>query len=310
MTIRIALATLLVSLAPAFSQPRDSHFSFDAASLKPSNLGNSNRVRDGGPGTANPGRFRDSNISLQNLLMLAYGVVRSQVTGPQWIESSKYAISVTMPRNTTVEQFRLMLQNLLAERFALEIHHQMQDLPVLTLEAIPGGARVKEAWVKEAQNPDHRPNAASGRRTSHASFPNGLAPDEKGFPILPAQYTFGYLWTQTPQWLVRVTCRDCTMAEFVDNLKTPLLARMWYSHESADSDPAPLVVDRTGLTGKQNFNLEFVQVVALPIIKDPSAGPPFDEAIEKQLGIRLVRGQKARVDALVVDHAEKTPTAN
>lgn len=304
MTIRIALATLLVSLAPAFGQSRDSHLVFDAASLKPSNLGNSNRVRDGGPGTANPGRFRDSNISLQNLLMLAYGVAGIQVTGPQWIESSKYAISVTMPRNTTADEFRLMLQSLLAERFALEIHHEKQDLPVLTLEANPG------AKANESRILNYPPAAVSARRASHPSFPNGLTPDEKGFPILPAQYTFGYLWTQTPLWLVRVTCRGCTMAEFVDNLKTPLLSRMWYSHGLADSDPAPLIVDKTGLTAKQNFHLEFVQVVALPIIKDPSAGPPFDEAIEKQLGIRLVKGKKEPMDVLVVDHAEKTPTAN
>ncbi len=304
MTIRIALATLLLSLAPAFGQSRDSHFSFDAASLKPSNLGNSDRVRDGGPGTASPGRFRDSNISLQNLLMLAYGVARSQVAGPQWIESSKYAISVTMPRNTTVEKFRLMLQDLLAERFALEIHHETQDIPVLALEAIPG------ARGKEAQTAANRPDAASPRRTPHASFPKGLTPDEKGFPILPAQDTFGYIWTQTPLWLVRVTCRDCTVAEFVDNLKTPLLARMWYGHGTADSDPAPLVVDRTGLAGKQNFKLEFVQLVALPIIKDPSTGYSFGDAVEKQLGIRLVKGKKEPMDVLVVDHAEKTPTAN
>lgn len=303
MTIRIALATLLVSLAPAFGQSRDGHLSFDAASLKPSNLGNTNRVRDGGPGTASPGRFRDSNISLQNLLMLAYGVARSQVAGPQWIESSKYAISVTMPRSTTVEQFRLMLQGLLADRFAIEIHHETQDLPVLALEAIPGG------HVKEAPVSDKRPNA-SAKRAPFRSSPGGLAPDAKGFPILPAQYTFGYIWTQTPQWLVRVTCRDCTMAEFVDNLKTPFLARMWYSHESADSDPSPLLVDRTGFAGRRNFNLEFVQLVALPIIKDPSTGYSFADAIEKQLGIRLVKGKKEPMDVLVVDHAEKTPSAN
>jgi uncharacterized protein (TIGR03435 family) len=306
MIFRTALAALLACAMIAHSQARDTHPSFDAASLRPANLGRGDsRVRIGGPGTATPGRFSDSNISLQNLLMLAYGVTRSQVAGPQWIESSKYAISVTMPRDTAVEQFRLMLQGLLAGRFALELHHQTRDVPVFTLEPAPGGTKTKK-WLPT----DARPDFPIVNRPIGATMPGGLTSDEKGFPILPTQYTFGYLWTNTPQWLVRAACRGCAMAEFIENLEKPFLARMWFSGSIADSDPTPLIVDKTGITGKLNFNLEFGQLVALPIIKDPSGGQPFADAIEKQLGIRLVKGKKAPMDVLVVDHAQKTPTEN
>jgi uncharacterized protein (TIGR03435 family) len=85
---------------------------------------------------------------------------------------------------------------------------------------------------------------------------------------------------------------------------------MWYSGTILDTDPMPLVDDRTGLAGKLNFNLEFEQLIALPIIHDPSTGLSLAEALEKELGLRLEKGKKAPMDVLVVDHAEKTPTAN
>ncbi len=150
-----------------------------------------------------------------------------------------------MPPETTVEQFHLMLRNLLAERFALEVHHQTRDVPVITLVPAPGGTKVKN-WLAS----DTRPDFPVVHRAMDTTMPRGLTADEKtGFPILPAQYTFGYLWTNTPLWVVRAACRGCTMAEFVENMEKPFFARMCFNAAMADSDPPPLLFDKTGITG-------------------------------------------------------------
>jgi uncharacterized protein (TIGR03435 family) len=294
----------------AYGQTVDTHPSFDAASLKPASVGRSNHIRSGGPGTADPGRFSDSAVSLGDLLRLAYGLTRAQVAGPPWIETSQYSIAVTMPSETTVEQFHLMLQDLLSDRFHLVLHHQTRDVLVTTLEPAQGGTKVKK-WLPT----DERPDFPIVRRAMETTMPRGLTRDEKGFPILPTQFTFGYLWTNTPDWLVRVACRGCTIAEFVKNLERPPLKRFWFDPTIVDTDPGPMVADKTGIAGKLNFNLEFEELVAAsvmgrPIIKVPSSGQPFGVAIEKQLGIRLVKGKKIPMDVLVVDHAEKTPAPN
>jgi len=65
------------------------------------------------------------------------------------------------------------------------------------------------------------------------------------------------------------------------------------------------VIDHTGLTGKYDFDL-FWSTQA------PDAdvsGPDLVSAVRQQLGLNIER-RKAPVEVLVVDQAEKTPTAN
>jgi uncharacterized protein (TIGR03435 family) len=69
------------------------------------------------------------------------------------------------------------------------------------------------------------------------------------------------------------------------------------------------VVNRTGLEGVFNLKLEWTPESAKPI-KDGAAmeGPSIFTAIQQQLGLRL-RSQKAPVEILAIDHAEK-PSEN
>jgi uncharacterized protein (TIGR03435 family) len=73
------------------------------------------------------------------------------------------------------------------------------------------------------------------------------------------------------------------------------------------------VVDKTGLTGKYDFKLFYSggsQIgAALALPADPTAGPSFIEALEQQLGLKLMNSM-APFDVLVVDHVDKTPTDN
>jgi len=78
------------------------------------------------------------------------------------------------------------------------------------------------------------------------------------------------------------------------------------------SAPKARVTDKTGLTGKYSYTLEF----ACEGCRGPGAAePPADlatifVAIEKQLGLKLEKTKDIPLDVIVVDHVDKTPTGN
>jgi uncharacterized protein (TIGR03435 family) len=75
------------------------------------------------------------------------------------------------------------------------------------------------------------------------------------------------------------------------------------------------VIDKTGLTGKFDYTIDFKIVfpaqgtpgAAAPVASDP--GPDVASAVQQQLGLRLVPG-RAKLDVLVIDSASKVPTEN
>jgi uncharacterized protein (TIGR03435 family) len=83
------------------------------------------------------------------------------------------------------------------------------------------------------------------------------------------------------------------------------------------------VVDKTGLTGKYDFYVEFAPTsgsIGLPgpgldAPRPPQSGTAPDlgldlaTAIQQQLGLRLV-GSKGKLDVIVVDKINPTPTDN
>jgi uncharacterized protein (TIGR03435 family) len=85
------------------------------------------------------------------------------------------------------------------------------------------------------------------------------------------------------------------------------------------------VLDKTGLSGHYDFKIEFTPNMAgvppPPFVAPPgpAAGRPAEDArepgmelgaaIQKQLGLRLV-GNRATLDVVVIDKAEKVPTEN
>jgi uncharacterized protein (TIGR03435 family) len=66
------------------------------------------------------------------------------------------------------------------------------------------------------------------------------------------------------------------------------------------------VLDKTGLTGKYDFTLEF-SIQGLTTDDDPV--PSLFDALQQQLGLKL-EDRKAPYDVVVVDYAERVPTEN
>jgi uncharacterized protein (TIGR03435 family) len=82
------------------------------------------------------------------------------------------------------------------------------------------------------------------------------------------------------------------------------------------------VVDKTGLTGTYDFDLDYVrdqgraisQFKGLPpapaaAADDSGGAPALSTALQEQLGLKLEKA-KGPLDVIVVDRANKTPTDN
>ena len=126
MVARAAAASFFLSAVCAFPQAR-----FDVASVKPSRLTGEGRNRESV--VANPGTLTMHNVSLRSALQWAYRMKEYQVSGPAWIGDERYDISAKAADPVEEQQLRGMLQNLLADRFKITLHHESRVLPFYAL---------------------------------------------------------------------------------------------------------------------------------------------------------------------------------
>jgi uncharacterized protein (TIGR03435 family) len=148
--MRVA-AILLVSLALAASaqapptppMAADANPAFAVATIKPSD------PDADGKGTRISGRrFATINTTLSYLIQYAYGVhARQIVGGPDWLESAKYDIAAVADGEGKPNdaQWKIMLQKLLADRFALKFHHDKKELSVYLLVVSKDGSKLTKS---------------------------------------------------------------------------------------------------------------------------------------------------------------------
>src|SRR5580658_3065528 len=85
------------------------------------------------------------NIRLRSALKWAYHVQTEQVSGPAWLDSERYAIIAKAGEPVSEEQFRLILQPLLRERFQLKLHRESREMPVFVLSVDKGGPKFQRS---------------------------------------------------------------------------------------------------------------------------------------------------------------------
>ena len=132
--------------------------SFEVASVKPAQ--EKSTGCSGGPGTTNPGTWRCGNVSLANLISLAFDVQRYQFQPLAWMFDSRYDVVARVAPETTKEQFRQMQQDLLVKRFHLQFHYQAKEMPVSELTVAKRGL-LKESAAPPPARRDFTPGPAS-----------------------------------------------------------------------------------------------------------------------------------------------------
>jgi uncharacterized protein (TIGR03435 family) len=287
--LRTGLAFVFVSACCVAQNGQSPHF--EVASIKPV----SGDVRMGYSGDAE--RMSWGRIPLTNLIGDAYQVGLDQISGPDWLKSEFYAINVKLPPGSTKEQYPRMMANLLAERFGLVVHCVTKEVSGYEITVAPGGPKLTPS------DPATNTGAPVPVGTPGGSF-EMPKPDANGFPVLPAGSPFA---SHIDDGIERMTFRRSTMAFLASRLQSVF--------SRSGSDRMMPITDRTGITGRFDFQLAIpAPSPRLPVSAGVGSDPDVDPAsvsaaIEKQLGLKL-KAAKTSLDFIVVDHAERVPTPN
>ncbi len=141
--IVLTAALLLHSQAGPAPEP-----AFEVASIKPSRSSGGSGP-SGGPGSSDPGRYTYPGATLEDLIVTAYHVDYFQISSHVPLDRQPFDLVAKVPPAATLEQFRAMLRNLLAERFHLRTHTETRDFPGYELQIAREGFKLKEAAASD-----------------------------------------------------------------------------------------------------------------------------------------------------------------
>jgi uncharacterized protein (TIGR03435 family) len=254
---------------------------FEVATVKPSRPDEKMEARiDGGQASLQAG-------TLQQMIAYGYNITDEMMVGaPKWVETDHFDVLAKASTNGVggpgaaaiySDDLRLMMRKFLEDRFKLVAH--MEDRPLEAYTLIAANPKLKQA------DPVSRTRCKEGPGT------DGRDP-RIATPIL------GRL----------LTCRNMTVTQFA--------AMLQGQSEGLIHTP---VLDATGIEGSYDFTLSFSSAGQLQSggaasvdasgASDPSGGLSLFDAINRQLGLKLVK-QRRPVPVLVIDHIEEKPTEN
>jgi uncharacterized protein (TIGR03435 family) len=289
---------LLFFCAPAFAQDAPK-LEFEVASIKPAAPQETGRMMmgmRGGPETPDPSQITFTNVTLRFVITQAFNIKGFQLTAPAAIDDAHFDITARVPKGASKNDSRVMMQNLLADRFGMKVHHESKEMQVYALVTAKGGAKLKSSAEAAPSEEEHGANP-----------PGPIKRDKDGFPILPAGRRGMIMMVQNGE--MRLVGSQQTAKDICDFLGNNL---------------NKMVVDETGLTAKYDIAIRFAPEngpmlpagggpggrgdgASPPPSNDPA--PTLISALQDQLGLRL-ETRKMPVDVVVVDHIEKQPTEN
>ncbi len=332
--IRATFCSLAIfAAAAAFGQTKPA---FEVATIKPSAPMDPAKIaaalQAGGkmPVGANIENLRAEYLylDLKSLMTYAYGVKPYQITGPDWMSTTRFDIVAKMPEGSKKDDAPKMLQALLEERFKLAAHRASAEHPVLALVVGKGGPKLKASAEKPVAIDESAPlkpgelkmEGSQGPVRVRVDMATGSSVIDMGlqgkmsYRLEPATRTFHIDFSMT------------TMTGFADMI-TQLFAQI-------GGTGGRQVVDMTGIQGNYDasIQLSLADLIgiaraagadipagapggaggpgnAAPVASDPGGGGSSLTDALQSMGLKL-ESRKATVDQLIVDHIEKTPTEN
>jgi len=263
-------------------------------------------------------------MSLKELIITAYKVKPYQVTGPDWMATTRFDIMAKLPDGSTKAEAPKMLQALLEDRFKLTLHHETKENPVLALVVAKGGSKLQESTTAPVAVDESVP----------------LKPGEMSVdgPDGPVRVTVSKTGESTVNMGLKGTMHykmdPATMSLHLDasQLEMSGLADMLTQFSQIGGAGNKQVMDMTGLKGYYQVSLEFSLADLMAMVRasgmdvpagaggapganptgvaatDPTGSTSLFAAVQA-LGLKLEQ-RKAMTDQLVVDHVEKSPTEN
>jgi uncharacterized protein (TIGR03435 family) len=216
-----------------------------------------------------PDRFMATNVTLHELMKVAFGMQDVQIVGgPDWTNSEKFDVDASIDSSLVEQLAKLsrqddsierghMLQSLLEDRFKLTIHREIRELTTFALVVADGGPKFRAA--KPGDTYADGPKGPGGRPLG-----TGFWEPEKGTLISQGQP--------------------------IGALVLDLSGRL-----------GQMVVDKTGLSGNYDFALQWTTDANQTADSNATS---VVRAVQDQLGLRLER-QNTPTEVIVIDHAER-----
>jgi uncharacterized protein (TIGR03435 family) len=193
------------SAALACGQPAGDKPVFEVATVKLNNVDQRDSSRSSGDSltlTAYP---------MLGLVAFAYDVPFDRIVAPGWMLTERYDISAKFPPGSQREALRLMMQNLLTERFQLAVHHEEKPTTVYALLVGKGGMKLPPSSAGPRESPrcrsekDHQLTCTGKGLTMTElaqAIPHWLSQNFLGAPVVdqtgtPGTYDFSLTWTMT-----------------------------------------------------------------------------------------------------------------
>jgi uncharacterized protein (TIGR03435 family) len=283
------LMLCLLSVLPVHAQSTQTTSgpvpSFEVATVKPNRSGDQRLLIE-----MPLGRFITTGTTTKFLIAYAYKVKAFQVSGgPSWTDSERYDIDAKVPDSVaerafkvpfdqTKQQYLLMVQALLVDRFKLKVSYQTKELPVLALVVAKSGPKVREAKPGDAypsgiKDSDGRAIGRTWRMARGQLIAQGISMESLGGVL--SQYLGRTVLNQTGL----KGDYDFTLQWTPDYRESEMLKGSEDARPETDNAPLP-----------------------------DSTGPSIFTAIQEQLGLKF-ESQKAPVQVLVIDHVER-PSEN
>jgi uncharacterized protein (TIGR03435 family) len=302
---RVAAGILVVTCsltaqsgAPQWQIDAGGKMSFEVASVKASEPGDHgyrmNFPLTLGPNFVPVGNRMSVNVPLRVLIGFAYklspGQTRFLMPGlPNWVDSEWFEVEARASGNPTKDQFRLMAQSLLADRFALTVHHESRRLPIFALVL----SRLGKTGPQLTPHTDDSMCAGDEQQDLLHTFNPGLPPFPCGSILFPGM-------APSVPGRIKGGGRDLTLDYF---------AAFLTGFQGLGLDRP--VMNQTGLGGSYDFWMELVRPSSTPLpigVQTDPTGPTLFEALRDQLGLK-VKATTGAVDVLVIDHIEE-PSPN
>lgn len=252
---------------------------FDVASVKE----NTSVSDSGGIAPETPGRVRITNTPLRFILLHAFRLMDHQLIGaPEWTETARFDINATFQRDDAArneDDTRAMLRTLLVDRFGLKTHRETREMPIYSLVMARRDAALGPWLVRSSVDCDR---IAEKRPQMGAGSTSPVAPGGKRPVCMIVTNRRGRF----------ITAGARTMQDLLGPL------------QAMTGRP---VIDRTGLSGTFDFDLQWTSGPVAPAPGTPASpddGPSIFVALQEQLGLKL-EPARAPFDVVVVDAVQR-----
>jgi uncharacterized protein (TIGR03435 family) len=257
------------------------------------------------------------SFTLAQLISAAYKVKAFQISGPDWIKTTRFDIVAKIPDGVSKDQVPDMLRALLEERFKLSIHRENKELPAYGLMVGKNGTKLTPSPPDAPQDASQTPSdnekvvdtpdgqvhvKSTGRGQNTAMEISGgrngtvkMSMANGTMHLESSKMSMAALAERLTPFLDHPVVDMTEMkGTYVVSLDLSMEDMMAAARASGMGAAMPGGRDGAGSDG-------------VPVASDP-AGSSIFSSVQK-LGLKLER-QKTAFELIVIDHLEKVPTEN